>query len=76
MVSVDFRDIEAEAAAGGNHAQLALDNYHYLIAGYIARCAVAMGGIDVLTFTAGVGEKGQRFKKEICEHLGFFGVEI
>ena len=63
MVSVDFRDIEAEALAGGKHAKLALDAYHYSIAGYIAKCAVAMGGIDVLTFTAG-------------KQLGIFGVEI
>lgn len=70
-VSVDFRDIEADAAAGGHHAQLALDNYHYLIACYIARCVVAMNGIDVLTFTAGVGEKGQDSRKAICDHLGF-----
>ena len=76
MVSVDFRDIEADAKAGGIHAQLALDNYHYLVACYVARCAVAMDGIDVLTFTAGVGEKGQASRKEICKHLGFLGVEI
>ena len=75
-VSVDFRDIEADAAAGGHHAQLALDNYHYLIACYIARCVVAMNGIDVLTFTAGVGEKGQDSRKTICDYLGFFGVEL
>ena len=75
-VSVDFRDIEADAAAGGHHAQLALDNYHYLIACYIARCVVAMNGIDVLTFTAGVGEKGQDSRQAICNHLGFFGVEL
>ncbi len=76
MVSVDFRDIEADAKAGGIHAKLALDNYHYLVACYIARCAVAMGGIDVITFTAGVGEKGQESRKAICEHLKFLGVEI
>ena len=75
-VSVDFRDIEADAAAGGHHAQLALDNYHYLIACYIARCVVAMNGIDVLTFTAGVGEKSPYSRSEICKQLGIFGVEI
>ena len=75
MVSVDFRDIEAEALAGGKHAKLALDAYHYSIAGYIAKCAVAMGGIDVLTFTAGVGEKSP-YSSEICKQLGIFGVEI
>ena len=76
MVSVDFRDIEAEALAGGKHAKLALDAYHYSIAGYIAKCAVAMGGIDVLTFTAGVGEKSPYSRSEICKQLGIFGVEI
>ena len=76
MVSVDFRDIEAEALAGGKHAKLALDAYHYSIAGYIAKCAVAMGGIDVLTFTAGVGQKSPYSRSEICKQLGIFGVEI
>ena len=75
-VSVDFRDIENEALAGGTHAQLALDVYHYLVASYVAKCAVAMGGIDVLTFTAGVGEKGPLSRKAICEQLEFFGVKI
>ena len=76
MVSVDFRDIEAEALAGGKHAKLALDAYHYAIAGYIAKCAVAMGGIDVLTFTAGVGEKSPYSRNEICKQLEVFGVDI
>lgn len=75
-VSVDFRDIEIEALSGEKQAQLALDVYHYLTACYIARCAVAMGGIDVLTFTAGVGEKGPISRKAICEQLEFLGVEI
>ena len=75
-VSVDFRDIENEALAGGTHAQLALDVYHYLVAAYVAKCAVAMDGIDVLTFTAGVGEKGPLSRKAICDQLGFFGVKI
>lgn len=75
-VSVDFRDIENEALAGGTHAKLALDIYHYLTASYIAKCAVAMGGIDVITFTAGVGEKGPLSRKAICDQLEFFGVKI
>ena len=75
-VSVDFRDIENEALAGGTQAQLALDVYHYSVASYVAKCAVAMGGIDVLTFTAGVGEKGPISRKAICEQLEFFGVKI
>ena len=75
-VSIDFRDIEAEALAGGKEAKLALDSYHYAIAGYIAKCAVAMNGIDVLTFTAGVGEKSPYSRGEICNYLECFGVEI
>ena len=76
MVSVDFRDIEAEALAGGKHAKLALDVYHNSIAGFIAKCAVAMGGIDVLTFTAGVGEKSPYSRSEICQRLEYLGVDI
>ena len=75
-VSVDMRDIEVEAASGGTHAQLSMDVFHYLTASYIARCAVAMGGIDVLTFTAGIGEKGPISRKAICEYLEFLGVKI
>ena len=75
-VSVDFRDIEADALAGGYHAKLALDNYHYLVACYVARCVVAMNGMDVLTFTAGVGEKGQDSREAICDYLEVFGVKI
>ena len=75
-VSIDFRDIEAEALAGGKRANTALDAYHYAIAGFIAKYAVAMGGIDVLTFTAGVGEKSPYSRGEICNLLEVFGVEI
>ncbi len=75
-VTPDFRDIEIEAKNGNEQAQLALDNYHYLVACYIARCVVAMKGIDVLTFTAGVGEKARGSRQAICEYLGFLGIEI
>ena len=75
-VSVDFRDIEAEAAAKNPQAILALANYNYLVACYIARCAVAMGGVDVITFTAGVGEKGLEAREAICSHLTFLGVKL
>lgn len=75
-VSVDFRDIETEALAGGYHAQLALDVFHYSVASYIAKCMVAMGGTDIITFTAGVGEKGPISRKAICDQLGVFGVKL
>ena len=75
-VSVDFRDIEAEAAAEDARSILALDNFHYLAASYVAKCAVAMNGFDILTFTAGVGEKGQDSREAICDYLEVFGVKI
>lgn len=76
MVSVDFRDIEAEAEEGEEYAKLALDIFHNTVADYIAKCIVAMNGVDVLTFTAGVGEKGPISRKTICEKLEFLGIKI
>ncbi len=76
QVSVDFRDIENDAAAGGTHAKLALDNFHYQVASYVSRCIVAMNGIDVLTFTAGVGEKGELSREAICNYFEFMGLKI
>ena len=75
-ISVDMRDIEAEALSGGRHAKLAMDVFHYQVAQYIAKCAVAMGGIDILTFTAGIGERAPISRKAICDYLKFFGVKI
>ena len=75
-ISVDFRDIEREALEGGKKSKRALDAYHYAVSAYVAKCAVAMGGIDVLTFTAGVGEKSPYSRSEICKMLKIFGVEI
>lgn len=75
-ISVDFRDIEREALTGGKKSKRALDAFHYAVAAYVAKCAVAMGGIDVLTFTAGVGEKSPYSRSEICKMLKIFGVEI
>ena len=75
-VSVDFRDIEQEAGEGNKKAVMALENFAYLVAQYIAKYAVSMGGIDVITFTAGVGEKGPISRKQICDYLKFLGVEL
>lgn len=75
-VSVDFRDIEAEAAEGDINAQMALENFAYNVAQYVAKYAVTMGGIDVLTFTAGVGEKDPASRQKICDYLKFLGVKL
>ena len=74
--SIDFRDVEAEANLGDRRAKLAVENFVYSVAQKIAEYAVAMQGIDVITFTAGVGEKGIEFRKKICNYLECFGVEI
>lgn len=75
-ISLDFRDIELDSLAGGHHAKLALDVFNYRVAEEIAKCAVAIGGVDVITFEAGVGEKGILNRKHICEYLGILGVEL
>ena len=75
-VSVDFRDIEAEAEKGDHNAKLAMDIFIYDVSQTIAKYAVAMQGIDVITFTAGVGEKGIEDREAICENLKYFGVKI
>ena len=75
-VSKDVRDIEAAIDEGNEKAKLALEHYKYKIAEFIAKYAVAMQGIDVITFTAGVGENQIRVRKGICEYLKFMGVKI
>ncbi|MDW7667484.1 MAG: acetate kinase [Bacillota bacterium] len=75
-VSSDFRDIEAAAEEGNERAQLALDKFYYIVRKYIASYTAAMGGIDVLVFTAGLGENSIEARKAICEDLEFLGIEI
>ena len=75
-VSPDFRDVEAEKANGNERAKLAIENYNYNVAGFISKFAMAMDGVDVITFTAGIGENQIKIRKGICEHLKFLGVEI
>ena len=75
-VSMDFRDIEYEALSGGTHAKLSLDIFSYLIAQYIMKCAVAMNGVDIITFTAGVGEKSPYCRELICKQLEFLGAKL
>ena len=75
-VSVDFRDIESEAAEGNEKAIMAIENFTYQVAQYVAKYAVSMGGVDVITFTAGIGEKGRIPRRKICEYLKFMGVDI
>lgn len=75
-VSPDFRDIEIEADKGNERAKLALDNYNYLVAQYVARYAVTLQGIDAIVFTAGIGENAGTTRKGICDNLKFLGVKL
>ena len=75
-ISPDNRDVEKAIEQEDERAQVALTTYDYIIAQYIAKMAVAMNGVDVITFTAGVGEKGPISREEICNYLTFMGVEI
>lgn len=72
----DFRVIEEESVNGNERAQIAINNFKYSIAGYIAKYAVAMNGVDAIVFTGGVGENQINIRKGICEQLTFMGVEI
>ena len=75
-LSSDFRDLEAGAAKGDEACILALEKFYYEVAKYVGAYAAALNGIDVLTFTAGVGENGPDTRKAICDYLGFMGVKI
>ena len=75
-LSSDFRDLEAAAGEGNEACKLALQKFYYEVAKYVGAYAAALNGIDVLTFTAGVGENGITTRQAICDYLGFMGVKI
>ncbi len=75
-VSSDFRDIEAEADKGNKDCRLALDKFCYEVKKYIGAYAAALGGLDCLVFTAGVGENAPTTRASICEGLEYLGVKL
>ena len=75
-VSSDFRDLEAGAAEGNEKCRLALDKFCYEVAKYVGAYAAALNGLDVLTFTAGVGENGPDTRAAVCSYLGYLGVKL
>ena len=75
-VSSDFRDLEDGAKNGNEACALARDKFAYEVAKYVGAYAAALNGIDVLTFTAGVGENDVNIRAAVCEYLGFMGVKI
>ena len=75
-VSSDFRDLGKAAGEGNERAQLALDMFHYQVRKEIGAFAAAMGGVDVITFTAGVGENGIEDRAAIAEGLEYLGAKL
>ena len=75
-ISSDMRDVEAAAKEGNERAKLALQMYAYRIKKYIGAYAAAMGGVDVIVWTAGVGENQTGTRADACEGLEFLGIEI
>ena len=75
-VSSDFRDLTAAAEAGQKPAQIALEVFAYRVAKYIGAYTVAMNGVDNIVFTAGIGENDGQMREDICQYLGFLGIEI
>ena len=75
-VSSDFRDLSAAANEGNKRAELALEMFAYSVKKLIGAYAAAMGGVDAVVFTAGVGENDAAVRKVITDGLGFMGVEV
>ncbi len=75
-VSSDFRDIEEEAMKGNEKASLALDIFHYKIKTQIGSYIAALNGVDIIIFTAGVGENGPETREAILKDMEFFGIVL
>ncbi len=75
-LSSDFRDLEDGFAAGDENAIRAMKTYCYRVAKYIGAYTAAMNGVDVICFTAGVGENGPLVRSMVCEYLGYLGITL
>ncbi len=75
-VSNDLREVFAAAEAGNARAQLAIDTFVYRTKKYVGAYAAAMGGIDVLVFSGGVGERSPVIRERICDGLEFLGIYL
>lgn len=72
----DFRVIEEESNKGNEMAKIAIEEFNYSVATYIAKYAMAMNGVDYIVFTGGIGENQINIRKGICEKLEFMGVKL
>ncbi len=75
-VSSDKRDVEAAAAQGNKRAQLASDMLNYQIKKYVGAYSAAMGGLDCVVFTGGIGENDKKVRSEVCKDMEYLGLKI
>ncbi len=75
-VSSDFRDVYKAATEGEEQSKIALDAFSYRVAKYVGSYVAAMNGVDVIAFTAGVGENHSPVRANICQYFGYLGVEL
>ena len=75
-ISSDIRDVQAEVKNGNERAELAVDCFIYRIKKYIGAYAAALGGVDVIVFTAGTGENRDEIREEIMKDMEFMGVDF
>jgi len=75
-ISPDFRDLEKEASLGNERVQLALGVYAYSVARGVGSLIPAIGGLDVLAFTAGIGEHSPNMRRRICVFLSWLGIDL
>ena len=75
-ISSDMREVESAAAEGDERATLALKMYEYRVKKYIGAYAAAMGGVDILIFTGGIGENGSETRENICRDFQFIGIDF
>ena len=75
-VSSDMREVTASMEAGNERAALAKKMYAYRIKKYIGAFAAAMGGVDVIIFTGGVGENRHEIREAVCENMEFLGIKL
>lgn len=74
--SHDLRDVEQKAAQGDKDAQLAINVYAYRARKYIGAYAAAMGGLDAIVFTGGIGENSASMRRRICDKFEFLGLHL
>ncbi len=72
----DMRDLAKAAADGDEKSIIAQDSYFYRVKKYVGAYAAAMGGVDVLVFTAGVGENQSSMREEVCRSMEFMGIKL